>query len=125
MSSLDSALKEAMTIEGAIGVALVDYGSGMALGTLGDGGAELDLNVAAAGNTDLVRAKMRTMEMLGLHDNDIEDILISLTSQYHLIRPLTTATGRGLFLYLALSRSRSNLAMARHQLRRIEAGLEV
>ncbi|MDH6127041.1 hypothetical protein [Kitasatospora sp. GP82] len=124
MANLESALKEAMSIDGAIGVALVDYGSGMALGSLGDG-AEIDLNVAAAGNTDLVRAKMRTMEMLGLHDNDIEDILISLTGQYHLIRPLTTQSGRGLFLYLALNRSRSNLAMARHQLRRIETGLEI
>ena len=122
MANPETALKEAMTIEGAIGVALVDYGSGMALGTLGDA-AELDLNVAAAGNTDLVRAKMRTMEMLNLQDNGIEDILITLSSQYHLIRPLTRHPG--LFLYLMLDRNRSNLAMARHQLRRIEANLEV
>ncbi|MFF4341009.1 hypothetical protein ACFY00_13870 [Kitasatospora sp. NPDC001540] len=124
MANLETALKEAMTIEGAIGVALVDYGSGMALGTLGDGG-ELDLNVAAAANTDLVRAKMRAMEMLNLHDDGIEDILVTLTGQYHLIRPLTTSSGRGLFLYLALNRTRSNLAMARHQLKRIESTLEV
>ncbi|MET9615054.1 hypothetical protein [Kitasatospora indigofera] len=124
MANLETSLKEAMTIEGAIGVALVDYGSGMALGSLGDG-AELDLNVAAAGNTDMVRAKMRTMEMLNLHDNEIEDILVSLTNQYHLVRPLATKNGRGLFLYLALNRARANLAMARHHLKRIEAGLEV
>ncbi|MGW6919230.1 hypothetical protein ACWGB8_36260 [Kitasatospora sp. NPDC054939] len=124
MANLETSLKEAMSIDGAIGVALVDYGSGMALGSLGDGG-ELDLNVAAAGNTDLVRAKMRTMEMLNLHDNEIEDILVSLTSQYHLVRPLTTKGGRGLFLFLALNRTRSNLAMARHQLKRIEVGLEI
>ncbi|RKE22818.1 hypothetical protein [Streptomyces sp. TLI_171] len=124
MANLETSLKEAMTIEGAIGVALVDYGSGMALGTLGDGG-EIDLNVAAAANTDLVRAKMRAMEMLNLHEDGIEDILVTLTGQYHLIRPLTTSSGRGLFLYLALNRSRSNLAMARHQLKRIESTLEV
>ncbi|GAA1946804.1 hypothetical protein [Kitasatospora viridis] len=124
MVNVESALKDAMTIEGAIGVALVDYSSGMALGTLGDN-AELNLEVAAAGNTDVVRAKMRTMELLNLHDNTIEDILITLTGQYHMIRPLTQQTSRGLFLYLALARSRSNLAMARHQLRQIEATLEV
>ncbi|RAJ46341.1 hypothetical protein K353_00719 [Kitasatospora sp. SolWspMP-SS2h] len=124
MANLETSLKEAMTIEGAIGVALVDYGSGMALGTLGDGG-DIDLNVAAAANTDLVRAKMRAMEMLNLHDDGIEDILVTLTNQYHLIRPLTTSSGRGLFLYLALNRGRSNLAMARHQLKRIESTLEV
>ncbi|WP_406196737.1 hypothetical protein OH807_10410 [Kitasatospora sp. NBC_01560] len=124
MANLETALKEAMSIDGAIGIALVDYGSGMALGSLGDGG-ELDLNVAAAGNTDVVRAKMRAMELLNLHDNEIEDILVSLTSQYHLLRPLTMPNGRGLFLFLALNRTRSNLAMARHQLKRIELALEI
>ncbi|WP_395296877.1 hypothetical protein ACF9IK_28090 [Kitasatospora hibisci] len=124
MANLETSLKEAMAIDGAIGVALVDYGSGMALGTLGDGG-ELDLNVAAAGNTDVVRAKMRAMELLSLHDNEIEDILVTLTSQYHLVRPLTMPNGRGLFLFLALNRTRSNLAMARHHLKRIELKLEI
>ncbi|MFF2949740.1 hypothetical protein ACFVVU_00085 [Kitasatospora sp. NPDC057965] len=124
MTDAAGALKQAMTtIEGAIGAALVDYNSGMALATL-DGPGGLDLNVAAAGNTDVVRAKMRTMDMLGLTDG-IEDILITLTTQYHLIRPLTDHSGKGLFLYLALDKNRANLAMARHQLTRIEADLEV
>ncbi|HKT04998.1 MAG TPA: hypothetical protein VJT31_36245 [Rugosimonospora sp.] len=121
MADLDTSLKDGMTIEGAIGIALVDYTSGMTLGVLG-GGADLDLAIAAAGNTDVVRSKMRTLEMLKLPDS-IEDILITLDSQYHLIRPLTSREGRGLFLYLALSRSRANLGLARHQLRRIEAEL--
>jgi hypothetical protein len=85
---------------------------------------ELDLTVAAAGNTDVVRAKMRTLELLNLPDG-IEDILITLDSQYHLIRPVTSREGRGLFIYLALSRSRANLGLARHQLRRIEADLSL
>ncbi|MFB7906724.1 hypothetical protein [Kitasatospora sp. NPDC056076] len=124
MTDAAGALKQAMTvIEGAIGAALVDYNSGMALATL-DGPGGLDLNVAAAGNTDVMRAKMRTMDMLGLQDG-IEDILITLSTQYHLIRPLTGRTGKGLFLYLALDKGRANLAMARHQLVKIEADLEV
>ncbi|WP_327065310.1 hypothetical protein OG500_05885 [Kitasatospora sp. NBC_01250] len=124
MADADSSLRQAMsTVEGAIGAALVDYGSGMALGTV-DGGGGLDLTVAAAGNTDVVRAKLRTMEMLGLNEG-IEDILITLSSQYHLIRPLTSRSGKGLFLYLALDKRRANLAMARHQLAKIEADLEV
>lgn len=124
MADTEAALKEATTlIDGAIGAALVDYTSGMALGTVG-GGKDLDLTVAAAGNTDVVRAKVRTMEMLGLKD-EIEDILITLGSQYHLIRLLKGRGNNGLFLYLALDKSRANLAMARHQLTKIEAGLEV
>ncbi|QKW23030.1 hypothetical protein HUT16_31620 [Kitasatospora sp. NA04385] len=124
MAAVETALKDIMSaIEGTIGVALVDYNSGMALGTIG-GGSDLDLNVAAAGNTDVVRAKLRAMELLNLNEA-IEDILISLSTQYHLIRPLTSRTGKGLFLYLALDRNRANLAMARHQLKRVEAELEV
>jgi hypothetical protein len=123
MVNVDTALKEAMTIEGSIGVALVDYNSGMALGTLG-GTKDFDLNVAAAGNTDVVRAKMRTMEMLNLGDA-IDDILITLRGQYHIIRPVQSRSGKGLFIYLALDRARANLAMARHQLSRVEADLEV
>ena len=46
--NIETALKEAMTTEGALGVALVDWESGMTLGTLG-GGKYLDLDVAAAG----------------------------------------------------------------------------
>ncbi|MER5897936.1 hypothetical protein [Streptomyces sp. NPDC001876] len=124
MLSVETSLKEAMTaIEGSVGVALVDYTSGMALGALG-GGKDLDLTVAAAGNTDVVRAKIRTMEMLGIKE-DIEDVLITLSSQYHLIRLLKGRGGNGLFLYLVLDKGRANLAMARHQLRRIEAELEL
>ncbi len=123
MADMDTALKEAMQIDGAIGVALVDYTSGMALGMLGNS-KELDLTVAAAGNTDVVRAKLRTMEMLKLKDT-IEDILITLNSQYHLIRPITGRNGQGLFMYMALSKTRANLALARHQLRRIEEDLQV
>ncbi len=123
MADMDTSLKEAMQIDGAIGVALVDYTSGMALGTLGSS-KELDLTVAAAGNTDVVRAKLRALEMLKLKDS-IEDILITLGSQYHLIRPLTSRNSQGLFLYIALMKNRANLAMARHQLRTIEENLQM
>jgi hypothetical protein len=122
--NIETALKEAMTVEGALGVALVDWESGLTLGTLG-GGKYLDLEVAAAGNTEVIRAKMRTMESLRLNDQ-IEDILITLSKQYHVIRLLKSqSTGSGLFLYLVLDRAKSNLALARHSLRKIEGELTV
>jgi hypothetical protein len=123
MVNMDVSLKEMLAIDGAIGAAVVDYGSGMALGTLG-GSKDLDLQVAAAANTEVVKAKLRAMDALKLNDS-IEDILITLGGQYHIIRPLTSRGGKGLFLYLALERTRANLAMARHQLRAIEDKLEV
>src|SRR5262245_13911831 len=111
MADIERSLKEAMAIEGAIGVALGDYTSGLTLGVMG-GDLNLDMNVAAAGNTDVVRAKNRTMEMLGLSDG-IEDILITLDSQYHLIRLRRGRHGAdSLFLYLALDKRRANLGLA-------------
>jgi hypothetical protein len=123
MATVEETLKEAMEIQGAIGVALVDYGSGMMLGSSG-GGAALDLEVAAAGNTEVVRAKMTTMGQLGLKDT-IEDILITLGTQYHLIRLVDTKTGEGLFFYLALNKAQANLAMARRQLQNLEENLKI
>ena len=122
--NIETALEKAMTIDGATGVALVDWDSGMSLGALG-GGKYLDLDVAAAGNTEVIRAKMRTMESLRL-DDSIEDILITLHKQYHLIRLLRNSRSeQGLFLYLVLDRQKANLALARHGLKQIEANVTV
>ena len=82
MTDHNTALKGAMEIEGALGVALVDSGSGMALGTAGSP-MDLDLEVAAAGNSTVVQAKLRTMADLA--PQSIEDILITLDKQYHII----------------------------------------
>jgi hypothetical protein len=115
--NVPGALKAAMDIEGAMGVALVDYNSGVALG-IGGGGPDLDLEVTSASNAEIVKAKMKTISELGLDDR-IEDVVITLDTQVHLIRPLAR-DGDGLFVYVALDRSTSNLAIARRELYTIE-----
>lgn len=114
-------LESLQNIDGFIGAAIVDSESGMCLGTLG-GGASIDLDVAAAGNCEVVRAKRKTMASLNLKDR-IEDILITLGKHYHLIRPLES--NDGVFIYLALNRSQANLAMARVTLRDYEKGVNL
>lgn len=107
-------------IDGFIGAALVDSDSGLVLGT--QGGGSLDLEMAAAGNTEVVRAKRKTMKSLGLRDK-IEDMLITLTKQYHLIRPLDS--NDAIFLYIALDRKSANLGMSRQQLLKFEKTLDL
>ena len=118
-----TSVERASKMNGGMGAALVDFESGMCLGIAGSPG--FDLELAAAGNTEVVRAKMRTLESLGLNDS-VEDILITLSTQYHLIRLLRGGDGtQKLFLYLVLDRGKSNLALARHHLKRIESELTV
>jgi hypothetical protein len=119
VSNIDQTLDMAANIKGAFAVAVVDYESGMTLGSRG-GSAEFDLDVAAPGNSDVVRTKLDIMQKLGLHGETIEDILITLGSQYHLIRPVHGAPEDKLFLYLVLNKAQANLAMARRDLKVIE-----
>jgi hypothetical protein len=119
MSNLSQSMQSIMSIEGAMAAALVDHQSGMCLAQAG-GGMELEL--AAAGNTQVVKAKLQTMESLGLRKG-IEDILITLGDQYHLIRLIPHSPG--LFLYLVLDKARGNLALARYKLTDIERSLKV
>jgi len=105
-------------LDGYMAAALVDAESGMLLGS---DGAGVDLDIAASGNTEVLRAKRKVANALQLNDV-IEDILISLTKQYHLIRPLDS--NQKLFLYLVLDRSKSNLAMARNELRTFEKSID-
>jgi CheY-like chemotaxis protein len=118
-NNVNQSLEELMSIDGAKAVALVDSDSGMALGTAGGG---INLEVAAAGNSEVIKAKHKTMANLGLKDK-IEDLLISLGEQYHLIRPLKNHSN--LFFYLVLNRANANLAMARFKLSDIEGKVEV
>lgn len=121
--SYETKLNECLEMDGAMAVALVDQASGMALATAGSAKG-LNLEVAAAGNTNVMRAKYDTMRELGLKE-DIEDVLITLDTQYHLIRPVTSESGKGLFVYLVLDKAKANLAMARFKLSKIEKELTV
>ncbi|MFP4638894.1 MAG: roadblock/LC7 domain-containing protein [Guyparkeria sp.] len=108
-----------MELEGAMCAALVDSESGRILGQQGGG---VDIELAAAGNSEVVRAKLKTMRSLDL-DDSIHDILITLDKQYHIIRPL--AQNEGVFMSLVLDKHHSNLALARRKVQDVESGLDL
>jgi hypothetical protein len=121
VANIKESLSRIMKVDGAVGSCIVDSNSGMMLGAEGGAGV-FNLEIAAAGNTEVVRAKRKTMRSLGLKDT-IEDILITLHTQYHLIRPL--GSNDALFIYLVLDKQRGNLALARHQLAAVEKDLAI
>jgi hypothetical protein len=117
MANIRQSLEELLTVDGALCAAVVDASSGMMLGSAGSG---VDLEAAAAGNTEVVRAKLKTMRSLGLNDV-IDDILITLGKQYHIIRPMVRKDG--VFIYFVLDKSKSNLALARRKTVEVERDL--
>ncbi len=119
MSNINESLEELMTLDGAMGGCIVDYMSGMVLGTIGGG---VDLELAAAGNSQVVKAKVATMKSLDIK-GEVEDMLITLETQLHIIRP--TASHEDLFIYLVLDKSKANLALARRKVKMVEAALEI
>jgi predicted regulator of Ras-like GTPase activity (Roadblock/LC7/MglB family) len=119
MANVAQSLESLMNIDGAAAAAVVDANSGMVLGKAGGG---VDLDIAGAGNTEVVRAKLKTMKALGLKDH-IEDILITLGKQYHVIRPMTDKPG--VFIYLVLDKTKSSLALARLKAAEIEGQMQL
>jgi len=107
-------------IGGFIGACLVDSETGLMMAS--EGGGNLDLEAAGAANTEVVKAKLAAIEMLGL-DDAIDDILITLGKQFHLIRPLEQTPT--VFLYVALDKKTANLGMARVQVKSVEKTLSL
>ena len=119
MSNINESLAKIMSLDGAKAVSLVDYESGMLLGEDGSG---VDMELAAAGNSEVVKSKIKTMKNLGLKA-EIEDILITISTQYHIIRPI--ASQKGLFFYVVLDKEKSNLALSRRLVLNVEKELSV
>jgi CheY-like chemotaxis protein len=121
MASISQSLEAVMSIDGAFGASLIDWTSGLDLGHVG-GAGRLNMELAGSLNCEVVRAKMKAMEALGIKGG-IDDILITLDDQYHLIRPLRSAPQ--LFLYLAMDKAKGNLGLARMKLQQVERSLVV
>jgi predicted regulator of Ras-like GTPase activity (Roadblock/LC7/MglB family) len=99
--------KISVDANGFIAASLVDLDSGMTL-AIKAARSDFDLTAASAYNSELVKQKLKIMRTLGL-TGTIEDMLITLTDQIHLVKLL----GQNTFLYLAVDRKQSNIALVR------------
>ncbi len=104
-------------ISGFIGASLVDIESGMTLAAVSRR-PQFDLALASAHNSEMVKAKLRTIQVLNL-STTLEDMLLTLGDQIHLIKLI----GSGTFLYLAADKASTNLALVRGAVNRHAAGL--
>ncbi len=119
MPGVDHCLQEAMTIPGAVGASIVDYTTGFPVATTGAAPNE-DHEAAAAGTAEVVQAaNSRSLFVSALPHDLLEDLIITTTGGYHLLRPLPTEFDSRLVLYVWLDRVRGNLAVARRQMQRL------
>lgn len=96
-----------------LAVAIVEVQSGMCLASHSNS-PNLNPETAAAYNTEVVKQKQKAMAALKLTGEKIDDILITLTNQIHLINLLDDGKK---FIYLAVNQRDTNLAIARDVLR--------
>ncbi len=96
-----------------LAVAIVEVSSGMCLASHSNS-PSLNPETAAAYNTEVVKQKQKAMTALKLTGEKIDDILITLTNQIHLIN--LQEDGKK-FIYLAVNSRDTNLAIARDVLR--------
>lgn len=101
-------LNAARRIEGMIAAAVLDAASGMTL-------AEIGSNPGIMAK-ELVLSTLRGMAAAQVDDR-IEDIILTLGKQYHLIRFLEG--GHEVFVHVVLDRERATLGLARQQLAKL------
>ncbi|MGE7383940.1 hypothetical protein ACQKM2_00370 [Streptomyces sp. NPDC004126] len=128
MPGIDECLLEAMALPGARGAALVDWSSGLALGTAGDSPVG-DHETTAAETAELARAAAEYESFapgpddLGAPGPPVEDLIVTTRTGYHVLRFVETSFDSSVFLHLWLDRTDGNLALARHRLRALAEGL--
>lgn len=143
MPGIDECLLDAMRLPGARGASVVDWISGLALGTIGDS-PNGDHEATAAESAELARmaAEHRAFAASsevpappgsGAHPGGtssggppsggetdspppVEDVIVTNRDSYHVVRFVRTTFDSSVFLHLWLGRAEGNLALARIRL---------
>ncbi len=119
MANVRTCLEEVMQLQGITGAVMVDLKNGKMLGIAGD---TPNLDIEAAANTDLMKAKFRVLSSLDSKET-IEDIVITLGQRCQLLRCIGGA--QGLMIYLNMQRQQASLSEARQKLSQLEAELVI
>lgn len=132
MNIIEQVLAAVPRPEGFVGAHLVELGTGQILASVPGPGAPTsggDAPEGAAGARALAAAVGQALQTLGsvtaVHsvDEDLEDMVVTMSRHHHLARLLPDLAGTDAFLVLTLDRAHSNLALARHLLLRLEVEL--
>ncbi|MET8773382.1 hypothetical protein [Streptomyces sp. NPDC004658] len=130
MPGIDECLLDVMRLPGARGAAVVDWTSGLALGTIGDS-PNGDHEATAAETAEVARmAAEQPAFAVGLPEAStgpadkgvngspppVEDVIVTTRAGYHILRFVETDFDSSVFLHLWLDRAEGNLALARIRL---------
>ena len=99
-------------LPGLLAVAVVDISSGMSLASHTN--SSINPDTAAAYNTEVVKQKQKAISAIKLQGEGIDDILITLTNQLHLLKLVNDGKK---FIYLVVNPRDTNLAIAREVVR--------
>jgi predicted regulator of Ras-like GTPase activity (Roadblock/LC7/MglB family) len=115
------ALETLSGLDGVFACAVVDAGTGLILAQQARSDQPIELDLAAAASTQVLRAHQNASRQLGL-TTEVDEILTSAGPRHHVMR--TVSRHRGLFLFAVLDKQRTNLALARYKLMEAEQSLE-
>ncbi|MBL0737579.1 hypothetical protein JI750_11805 [Flavobacterium sp. GN10] len=96
-------------VPGFIAVSVAEIASGMSYYSQSVV-ADFDPELASAYNLEVVKAKMNAIKALGLQGQVIDNIMITLSSQIHII---DVSDNQDYFIYLAVDSTKANLGMTK------------
>ena len=114
------ALSSLLKLDGLIGCALVDAGTGLVMAHETRAEQSIDMELAAAAAAQVLRAQRDSARSMGLTD-PIDELITTAGSRNILIRALQRHAE--LFIVALFEKHRTNLALARFQLLEVERSL--
>lgn len=96
-------------VPGFIAVSVAEVKSGMSYYSQ-SALSDFDPELASAFNLEVVKAKMNAIKALNLTGQSIDNVMITLTSQIHII---DVSDNGEYFIYLAVDSTRANLGMTK------------